>query len=565
VDNGLVDSIARITGEAATIFAWDASEQDFIRMTTTIKGADGARILGTPLGKTGAVYAAVMAGKSYFGEATIVGRPYYTAYQPITDRAGKPVGILFVGIDKASVHAVISTTMSVMMVVGLVILVALSALGYWLARLMMSPVPRLAATMQVVADGDYKVDVPFADRGNEVGAMARAVEVFRNNELKMRDLRAAELDMSEERAGQVLLIQALQRDIGVVVAAALEGDFSARLAANQPDADLRQLAKNVNALVASVDDGLKATGKVLAALARAQLGERMTGSFKGAFDQLKSDTNAVAERLAEIIGQLRHTSGALKTATGEILSGANDLSERTTRQAANIEETSAAIERLSRRVMDSAIEADAASQQAHAVSGEAERSGVVMGQATEAMERITSSSAKISDIIGLIDDIAFQTNLLALNASVEAARAGDAGKGFAVVAVEVRRLAQSAASASADVKVLIQQSAAEVQGGSELVGDAARRLGVVQQAIKANASLLNGIARGSRDQAQAIDEVSAAMRQMDEMTQHNAALVEQTHAAIEQTEAQASELDRVIGVFTLRDSRQGQQRLLRAG
>src|SRR5262249_28164740 len=158
------------------------------------------------------------------------------------------------------------------------------------------------------------------------------------------------------------------------------------------------------------------------------------------------------------------------------LAGANDLSERTTKQAATIEETSATMEQLASTVADNAKRAGEASSNAEEVTGTAEAGGKVMSQATEAMERITASSAKISNIIGLIDDIAFQTNLLALNASVEAARAGDAGKGFAVVAVEVRRLAQSAASASAEVKVLIEQSGTEVAGGTKLVAEAAGQL-----------------------------------------------------------------------------------------
>jgi methyl-accepting chemotaxis protein len=188
------------------------------------------------------------------------------------------------------------------------------------------------------------------------------------------------------------------------------------------------------------------------------------------------------------------------------------------------------------------------------VTETAESGGVVMTQANEAMERITASSARISNIIGLIDDIAFQTNLLALNASVEAARAGEAGKGFAVVAVEVRRLAQSAAQASQEIKGLIEKSAGEVRGGSALVAEAAGQLAAMVEAARANNALLDTIARESTEQSFAIRELHAAVRTLDEMTQHNAALVEQTNAAIEQTEAQAVELDRIVEVFRVEDS-----------
>ena len=224
--------------------------------------------------------------------------------------------------------------------------------------------------------------------------------------------------------------------------------------------------------------------------------------------------------MTDIMGQLRDTSRTPKTATSEILSGANDLSERTTKQAATIEQTSAAMEQLANTVHDNSKRAESASAKAKAVSATATEGGEVMRKANEAMERITASSAKISNTIGVIDDIAFQTNLLALNASVEAARAGDAGKGFAVVAVEVRRLAQSAAGASSDVKALIEQSSSEV--------------GAMLEAARENALLIDGIAGASREQASAISEVSTAVRQIDEMTQHNAALVEGTNAAIEQ-------------------------------
>jgi methyl-accepting chemotaxis protein len=262
----------------------------------------------------------------------------------------------------------------------------------------------------------------------------------------------------------------------------------------------------------------------------------------------------MAEKLADIVTHLRDTSRALKLATGEILSGANDLSERTTNQAAAIEETSAAMEQLAAMVTDSAKSAAEASARTLGVSTTAEQGGAVIQEANAAMERITASSARISSIIGLIDDIAFQTNLLALNASVEAARAGEAGKGFAVVAIEVRRLAQSAAGASSEVKALIEQSALEVKTGSRLVADAAGKLDAMVAAVRANVGLINDIAGRASEQASAIEDVNASMRRMDEMTQHNAALVEETNAAIEQTEAQAVELDRIVDVFTIDDA-----------
>ena len=513
---------------------------------------DGERIVGTPLGQTSPAYAPLMEGKAYFGEATIVGRPFYTAYQPIFDQTNKPVGIVFVGIDKRSVEAVVYDAVTALLVVGLVTLVVLGALGYLLSRMMMAPVPKLARTMKAVAEGDYSAEVPFIGQGNEVGEMARAVEVFRENGLKVAQLTEAEAaQVLASQAERARMMESLQRAFGNVVDAAISGDFSRRVEAEFPDAELNTLARSVNSLVETVDRGIGETGEVLAALADTNLTRRVRGNYEGAFARLKADTNAVAEKLGQIVGQLRQTSSALKTATGEILSGANDLSERTTRQAATIEETSATMEQLAATVLQNAAKAEAASVQAKAVSATAEEGGRVMTQATDAMDRITASSGKISNIIGLIDDIAFQTNLLALNASVEAARAGDAGKGFAVVAVEVRRLAQSAASASSDVKVLIEQSASEVSGGSRLVADAAQKLGAMLDGVRENDTLIRGIAQASQEQSSAIAQVSTAIRQMDEMTQHNAALVEQTNAAIEQTEAQANELDRIVEVFII--------------
>ncbi len=439
-------------------------------------------------------------------------------------------------------------------VIGATLLGLLAGAGaalYVGTRFVSQPLSKVTNTMARLAEGDFAAEVPYVGEKNEVGQMAAAVQVFKENGIRVAEMNEDERARHQKAAERAETMQSFQDAFEGVVGATLRGDLSQRIDAHFDDADIERIAENFNGLMDTVAKGLSEAGDVLAALADADLSKRMEGDYEGEFARLKDNTNTVAEKLTGIVGQLKKTSFDLKTATGEILSGANDLSERTTKQAATIEETSAAMEQLAITVLANAQRAAGASDNAGQVTATAEEGGAVMLSANEAMGRISESSAKISNIIGLIDDIAFQTNLLALNASVEAARAGDAGKGFAVVAVEVRRLAQSAASASSEVKALIEQSSGEVRTGSKLVADAAAKLEAMLVAVRGNRELLEGIARDSREQASAIEEVNTAVRQMDEMTQHNAALVEETNAAIEQTESQASELDRIVAVFTL--------------
>jgi len=500
---------------------------------------------------------AALAGQPASGATTDYrGMPMLATAMPLEFNGANWAVVTTIGQDEA--YAPINNMRDMMLAIGGVLLAIAAIVGFLFSRAITKPITRLTQKMGALAQGDLAVEVQGADRSDEIGEMAQAVQVFKENALKVTEMTEGERAASEQRrVDRAAMMQQLQSAFGEVVDAAICGDFSRRVGTEFPDQELNLLASRVNNLVETVDRGIAETGTVLAALAHTDLTQRVNGHYEGAFERLKMDTNAVAEKLSDIVGQLRDTSRSLKTATGEILSGANDLSERTTKQAATIEETSATMEQLAATVLQNAQRAKDASVVAGTVTKTAEESGVVMHQANEAMERITTSSGKISNIIGLIDDIAFQTNLLALNASVEAARAGEAGKGFAVVAVEVRRLAQSAAEASKEVKVLIDQSAGEVKGGSRLVAEAAEKLAGMLAAARSSNSLMDGIAKESQEQASAIEEVNAAVRQMDEMTQHNAALVEETNAAIEQTEAQATELDRIVDIFTIGDRASG--------
>ena len=483
----------------------------------------------------------------------LIGDFHYAAYPAYYGKDNALVGVVAMVWDVSLRRAsIIAAQVQNGLIAFAIALVGLIGLALFLVRYVTRPARSLTEAATRLAAGDVDDAIAGTARRDELGGLARALEIFRANALKVRDMTEAEARriVADEAARRAMMAQ-LRGAFGDAVDAAVDGDFNHRVRSDFADAELNELAGSVNRLLATFDRGLGETGRVLAALADADLSLRVEGQFAGAFARLQSDTNAVAEKIAEIVGRLKATSVDLRTATGEILSGANDLSERTTKQAATIEETSAAMEQLADTVMKNAERAGAASQNAAEVRTAATAGGDVMHRANDAMQRITQSSDKISNIIGLIDDIAFQTNLLALNASVEAARAGEAGKGFAVVAIEVRRLAQSAAQASADIKGLIEQSSKEVGAGSKLVSEAAERLSGMLDAVQHNYELLESIAEDSQAQATAIREVNIAIRQMDEMTQHNAALVEETNAAIEQTEAQAVALDHVVDVFTL--------------
>ena len=305
------------------------------------------------------------------------------------------------------------------------------------------------------------------------------------------------------------------------------------------------------AWAAKVERAVGLSGEALRALAEGDLTHRITEPFDPEFEAIKTDINSVADRLSAIMMQLGSSSGSLRRATADIATGTADLSDRTSRQAASIEQTSAVMEQIATAVSDNVDRTRSAHEEVVAVSAYAEEGGQVFSEASEAMARISTSSQKIAGIIGLIDDIAFQTNLLALNASVEAARAGEAGKGFAVVAVEVRRLAQSTAGASSEIKELIDTSSSEVAAGSQLVAKASEKLDQILEGIRRHSGLMDAIAQANRSQASSIEEINIAVREMEETTRRNAELVEETNHAIGRTDEEAAELEAIVHRFRL--------------
>ncbi|WP_300302607.1 methyl-accepting chemotaxis protein [Ferrovibrio sp.] len=342
---------------------------------------------------------------------------------------------------------------------------------------------------------------------------------------------------------------AVQGEVAALVKAAGEGDFSRRVGLEGKAGFIRDVATGVNGLVDTMAGAVDQLDGVLGELAQGGLTRRMTGSYQGQLQRLQQNCNATIDKLKEITGKIGDTAGVVRIASDEISDGARDLAQRTESQAATLEQTAAAMHEVTETVQRNAENAQAAAQRAAAARGAAEKGGAVVGNAVAAVTQIEQSAQKISDIIGLIDEIAFQTNLLALNASVEAARAGEAGKGFAVVAQEVRALAQRSANASKDIKALIQDSNAQVKTGVQLVNQTGQSLQDILTAVKQVNDIVAEISTASSEQSRAMQEINTAVANMDEMTQRNGALVEETSAATQNLAIQANALVSLVGFF----------------
>ncbi len=407
--------------------------------------------------------------------------------------------------------------MMVMLGFGVVFAVLLILMA---RRSMVAPLSDITAALSRLAKGDMAVDPPHTGRKDEIGIMARALFAFRQ---AVAD-RQAELEAADQR----------------------EKIEEERREAEQRRATAEQSQRQV---VESLAHGLSS-------LADGDLTFRLNEPLGADYERLRADFNAALDRLQATMRTVREAAEGIHTGTDEISHASDDLSRRTEQQAASLEETAAALDQVTATVRRAAEGAIQARQAADAASGEAEQSGEIVREATTAMSAIEESSRQIGQIIGVIDEIAFQTNLLALNAGVEAARAGEAGRGFAVVASEVRALAQRSAEAAREIKTLISTSGQHVGRGVDLVGQTGQTLLRIIDKVAGVNALVSEIAASAREQSTALAEVNTAVNQMDQVTQQNAAMVEETTAASHALAQQAESLSALIGRFQLGD-RQG--------
>ena len=446
-----------------------------------------------------------------------------------------------------------------------IILVGIAAallVGFMVARSLAGPLTRMTEAMTRLAAGQLDITVPELGRNDEIGAMASSVQVFKENAEKVARMTSDLQTREHEAKDRAESAARAAEDFGEVFAALASGDFKRRVE-GEFDGGFARLKEDANAMAArlermteEVQEQIDRTslavvrfGGMFEAMAGGDLRHRVEGEFDPSFAMLKADTNAMADRLAETVIEANRVSTNISAAVTQVAAGGQDLSERSEQQASTLEETAASMEQLTTTVRLNADNAQQASSFAATARDTAVVGGEIVTETAAAMHEIEQSSQKISEITGMIDEIAFQTNLLALNASVEAARAGDAGKGFGVVASEVRNLAQRTADSSKEIQALISASGAQVRSGVELVTRTGDTLAEIVSAVMQTADIVAEIATANTEQSQSLEEVNTAMAQLDDMTQRNAAMVQEFASAARSMEEEVNRLVALMGFF----------------
>ena len=393
--------------------------------------------------------------------------------------------------------------------------------GIALVMTLQRPIARITATMQRLAEGDLEAGIAGDKRGDEIGAMARALAVFKTNA-------RTKLEIESERQREQI----------------------------EAEAERRRNDEEKQALDREIEHAVGKLAQALERLANGDISFEIEGRFHGRLEQLRNDFNLSLARLRDTMYQISGNVDQIQNNGRQMAQSALDLARRTEQQAASLEETAAAVDEITAAVRSSSERAEMVNGVVREAKKNADESAVVVGSAISAMGRIEEASRQISNIIGVIDEIAFQTNLLALNAGVEAARAGEAGKGFAVVAQEVRELAQRSANAAKEIKGLINRSAEEVASGSTHVQQTGTVLSRIGGQIAAISEHIEKIAETSREQWGALQEVNGAVGRMDQMTQQNAAMVEEATAATQDLSAQTDALRDLLQQFRIEADRQ---------
>ncbi|KAA9385962.1 methyl-accepting chemotaxis protein [Neorhizobium galegae] len=513
-DHDMVDRTASAIGGVATLF--EKKGTDYVRVSTNVKTEKGERAVGTKLAAEHPAQPFLARGEAYFGPAVLFGKDFMTGYFPITNASNGVTGLLFIGIPMEVYFAHIATAGYIVIGTSFGALLAVGIASLFALRMLLRPLGVLTGVVHALAQGNDATEIPYVERRNEFGNIARALEVFREaaHEKQRLESRSAE-DRAETEAER-----------------------------RRNDAEKQRVDREIDTAVSEL-------GAALARLAQGDLSSTIETRYSGRLEQLRTDFNGSIVRLRDTLSHIRESTLSIQKSSADLSHSSTELSRRTETQAASLEETAAAVDEITATVRSSAERAREADLAVAVTKKSADSSGTVVSNAVAAMGRIEEASGKIELIIEVIDDIAFQTNLLALNAGIEAARAGEAGKGFAVVAQEVRELAQRSAGAAKEIKDLITQSSQEVSSGAGLVQQAGEVLAAISQQITGVSQHVEMIATASRDQSAALQDINNSVNRMDQMTQQNGAMVGETTEASRRLASEADALLELVEQFRI--------------
>ncbi|WP_075791093.1 methyl-accepting chemotaxis protein [Massilia putida] len=535
------DRFTRQTGGNATIFA--ASGDDFVRVSTSVKKENGDRAVGTILDHASPAYAAVRDGKPYIGIVKLFGKQFITDYEPIRDASGKVIGILYIGLDVEGNIGALRERIKKMKV---------GETGYYF----------VLDANQGKTYGDLIVH-PVKEGKNILGSRDAGGREFIKEMLEtqhgLMTYPWQNAEAGEKAPRMKVAAYTLFKDWNWLIAGGTYEDEITKEAASLRN---RYIVIGLVALAIfaailhtvmkrTVTRPLVRARDAAVRIAEGDLTVRMPVDRNDEIGLLAEAMNNISSSLSNVVGQVRNGAEQIAGASGEISSGNLDLCSRTEQQAANLASTVNSMQDLTETVRRNAGDAQEANQLALNTSLVAQEGGRMVREVIATMDTIKASSGKIGDIIGVIDGIAFQTNILALNAAVEAARAGEQGRGFAVVATEVRNLAQRSAAAAKEIKGLIVASTAEVDAGSRIVQDAGVTMNDVLASAEKVTAIMARISTANAAQSAGIEHINRSIGEMDQVTQQNAALVEEASAAAQAMQEQADQLARSVRLFKL--------------
>jgi methyl-accepting chemotaxis protein-2 (aspartate sensor receptor) len=545
LDFSIPDNFTSLTAGSATIFA--ASGDDFVRVSTSLKNEKGERAIGTVLDRASAAYAPLRAGQSFSGLLTLFGKQYITQYDPIKDKAGNVIGILFVGVD---------ITKDITALKDRIKSLKIGETGYFFV---LNSAPGKAFGNLVVHPSKQDTNIVDSKDADGRPFVREMLEKKSGTILYPWEDGAAGTAKVREKSAVYLPFAPWN---WVIVG----GTYVDEIVAESTTLRNRYIVFGLVALTlfavllfllvrAIVTRPLTRARDSAMLIADGDLTVSMDAGQQDEIGRLAGAMNAISSKLSSVVGNVRDGAEQIATASQEISTGNLDLCSRTEEQAASLAATAMSMEELTVTVRQNADNARQANQMALSASEVAQQGGVMVSKVVDTMESINQSSRKIVDIISVIDGIAFQTNILALNAAVEAARAGEQGRGFAVVASEVRNLAQRSAAAAKEIKGLIGASVEQVDAGSKLVAGAGATMDEVLASVSRVTDIMAEITAASIEQTSGIEHVNQSIGKMDEVTQQNAALVEEASAAAEALQEQAAELAQSVRLFKLDENR----------